>query len=156
MIIDIIFSRLAAIIFSTPVLSVMCAAVAYLLIGVMAGKIQEDFSNHLEKYDPVISLGIIFIGIYLLFLVGPLLTKVARFRASRPDYPEFELGAQDWFTVLEAISFFTVLVVYLLGTYTIVKLSTRGSMGRRLYYQTIGIFIFAVWMFMIFGIVFWR
>ncbi|MBA7497173.1 hypothetical protein ES702_07784 [subsurface metagenome] len=140
---------------TTIILSSIGTVISFFLISMIAGKIQKDFSNHLRKNDSVISLCIIFISICLLFLVGPFLTKIARFRATHPGfYTRLEEG--DWFTFVEGISFFTVLILYILGIYTAIKLLSRYSTGRRLYYETIGIFIFAFWMFMIFGIVFWR
>ena len=95
----------------------------------------RGFSDYLLKNDLFISLCIVFASIYLLFFIGASLGR---------RYYEIK--------VLGGISVLAVVVFYLLGIYTGIKLLAGKirTRGRRLYYLTTGIFIFALWMFMIF------
>lgn len=121
---------------NTIIVSIIGTAITLFLIYAIARMIHgRGFSDYLLKNDLFISLCIVFASIYLLFFIGALLGK---------QYYEIK--------VLGGISVLAVVVFYLLGIYTAIKLLARkiGTRGRRLYYLTTGIFIFALWMFMIF------
>lgn len=121
---------------NTIIVSIIGTAITLFLIYAIARMIHgRGFSEYLLKNDLFISLCIVFASIYLLFFIGASLGK---------QYYEIK--------VLGGISVLAVVVFYLLGIYTAIKLLARkiGTRGRRLYYLTTGIFIFALWMFMIF------
>ena len=121
---------------NTIIVSIIGTAITLFLIYAIARMIHgRGFSDYLLKNDLFISLCIVFASIYLWFFIGALLGK---------QYYEIK--------VLGGISVLAVVVFYLLGIYTAIKLLARkiGTRGRRLYYLTTGIFIFALWMFMIF------
>lgn len=133
------------------VFSIVGTIVAYFLVGVMVQRVERGVCHTLGKRDTTIALGVVFLGLYLLFLAGPLIRRIARSRASGPNG---EFGA-DWFTLLGVVSALTVVVVYTLGIYGLVKLVGRAETGRRLYFWAVGVFLFAVWMFVVFGTRFW-
>jgi len=121
---------------NTIIVSIIGTAITLFLIYAIARMIHgRGFSDYLLKNDLFISLCIVFASIYLWFFIGAPLGK---------QYYEIK--------VLGGISVLAVVVFYLLGIYTAIKLLARkiGTRGRRLYYLTTGIFIFALWMFMIF------
>lgn len=121
---------------NTIIVSIIGTAITLFLIYAIARMIHgRGFSNYLLKNDLFISLCIVFASIYLWFFIGASLGR---------QYYEIK--------VLGGISVLAVVVFYLLGIYTAIKLLARkiGTRGRRLYYLTTGIFIFALWMFMIF------
>jgi len=121
---------------NTIIVSIIGTAITLFLIYAIARMIHgRGFSDYLLKNDLFISLCIVFASIYLWFFIGASLGK---------QYYEIK--------VLGGISVLAVVVFYLLGIYTAIKLLARkiGTRGRRLYYLTTGIFIFALWMFMIF------
>jgi len=137
-------------IFASVVITVIIFFLAVMIANMVSGKytVEKD-SLPLSKYDIVASLCIIFVTVYLLFHTGPFLGEIARHRVYREE--------ADWFTYITGISSLTVFIFYLLGIYTIMRLLTRTLhlTGRRLYYWTIGIFIFAFWVFAIHGITIW-
>jgi len=121
---------------NTIIVSIIGTAITLFLIYAIARMIHgRGFSDYLLKNDLFISLCIVFASIYLLFFIGASLGK---------QYYEIK--------VLGGISVLAVVVFYLLGIYAAIKLLARkiGTRGRRLYYLTTGIFVFALWMFMIF------
>lgn len=119
----------------------------FLAVGIKS-MIEKD-SFPLSKYDIIASLCIIFVTVYLLFLIGPLLAEIKRHRIYREE--------EDWFAYITITSFFIVFIFYLLGIYTAMKFLRKKLflVERRLFYWTIGIFIVAFWAFMIHGIIFW-
>jgi len=114
----------------------------------VAGIIQKDFFDHLRKYDLIICLCIIFISVYLLPLALPPLREAVRYHTKHYEF--YEGG--DWLTLVKGISFLMFNFFYLLGIYTAIKFLAKkfDLVGRRLFYWTIGIFIFAGWIFMVF------
>lgn len=121
---------------NTIIVSIIGTAITLFLIYVIARMVHgRGFSDYLLRNDLFVSLCIVFASIYLLFFIGASLGR---------QYYEIK--------VLGGISVLVVVAFYLLGIYTAIKLLAQriGTSGRRLYYLTTGIFIFALWMFMIF------
>ncbi len=139
------------------VVSGIMTVIGSFLVYIIAKYIQKDFPYYPSfKYDLVVSLCIIFGSTYLLFSVSPFLTEMAKYSVRHAElYDDSEYW--NWFKVLGITSIATVIPVYIIGIHAIVKwLSGQERLrGRRLYYLTVGVFLFAVWMFVIQCIVFW-
>ena len=139
--------------------SIVSTIIIFFLAGIVASRVEEkiekdplSFQKNISlspsKYAIVISFCIVFIAVYLLFLVGPFLGRIARNRVYREE--------ADWFTFMGMISLFIVSILCIFGIYAIMRILAENLylIGRRLFYWTIGIFIIAFWVFVIYGITF--
>lgn len=128
--------------------SVVITIIIFFLAVGIESRVGKDFPP-LSKYDTIASLCIIFVTVYLLFHIGPLLTEIARHRVYKEE--------ADWFTYISVISWFIVFIFYLFGIYSMMKVLTKKFclVGRRLFYWTVGILIIAFWAFMVHGITLW-
>lgn len=130
------------------IFSVVIAVIVFFVAFMFAQRIQKDFSDHLRKYDLIICLCIIFISVYLLPLVLPPLREAVRYHAKHYEFYE----EVDWLTFAGGGSIIVFNFFYLLGIYTAIKILAEkiNLTGRRLFYWTIGVFVFAGWAYMIF------
>lgn len=124
---------------------IMFSIIAWFLLFVMVPLEREDIAGRLRDRDYLISLGIIFVAVHLLWhtLVRP----------SWRDAVAFYLRYEGSFLI--GISFWIVVVFYFLGIYTVIRwIGSYSKTKRRLYYTAIGILIFALLMAVIFVIPF--
>lgn len=121
-------------------LSVIFSIIACFLIVIMTPPRGEEF--HLRAMDVFVSVGIVFVAVHLLWHMLA--------RPSWRDAVAFYLRYEGSF--LGQISFWTVSILYFFGIYIAIKWVTKSLTERLVGYATVGIFLFALSMFVIFVI----
>jgi len=120
---------------------IIFSIIAWFLLAVMVPLKREDIAGRLRSRDCLISLGIIFVVVHLLWrmLAWP----------SWRDAVAFYLRYEGSFLI--QISFWTMVIFYISGIYAVIRwIGARVETKRALYYTAIGIFIFALSMAVIF------